>query len=281
MRLAVSNIAWRPGERDQVHSMLAEMGVRGLEIAPGLTFPDEPDPFAPSADAVSAFHRDLERNGLTPVSMQSLLFGVKDAALFGSEAQRTAFVTGLERAIDLAGRLGIPNLVMGSPTNRVVPEGMDHAAALNIARDVFRRLGDRCATAGCRMALEPNPVAYGANFMTTIGEAAEVAGVIDHPGISVNFDLGSLHMNGEIGDAAAWYDRCDGRVSHVHISEPNLEPAPRDVAGLSEIREALSSRGYAHWWSVEMRQVGESNLDNVRRAMQACVKALSTTETAS
>lgn len=275
MQLAVSNIAWRPDERDQIHDLLADLGVRGLEIAPGLTFPKEPDPFHPSVTAISAFRKDLERHGLAPVSMQSLLFGVKGAVLFGNEGQRSAFVAGLERAIDLAGRLGVPNLVMGSPTNRVVPDGMDLPVAMAVARDVFRRLGDRCVLAGCKLALEPNPVAYGTNFMTTIGEAANVAAVIDHPAVSVNFDLGSLHMNGEIEEYGTWYDRCEGRVSHVHVSEPNLAPAPQDVAGLAKIGQALSHRGYAHWWSVEMRQAGDNNAENVRRAMKACIDALS------
>ena len=278
MRLAVSNIAWRPDERDQVHGLLADLGVRGLEIAPGLTFPHEPDPFRPSVMAISLFHKDLERHGLAPVSMQSLLFGVKDAVLFGNEGQRSAFVAGLERAIDLAGRLGVPNLVMGSPTNRVVPDGMERSVALAVARDVFRRLGDRCVQAGCKLALEPNPVAYSTNFMTTIGEAADVAAVIDHPAVSVNFDLGSLHMNGEIEEAGVWYDRCDGRVSHVHVSEPNLAPAPKDVARLAMIVQTLSNRGYVHWWSVEMRQAGGSNAETVRGAMEACIEALSGSE---
>lgn len=275
MKLAISNIAWHPAERARIHALLAELGVSGLEIAPGLTFPGEPDAFAPSEAAVAAFHQDLAAHGLSVVSMQSLLFGVKDAMLFGTPDERSAFIAGLKRAIALAARLGVPNLVMGSPVNRRIPDDMDRETALDIAEQVFGCLGDRCAAAGCRLALEPNPAAYGANFMTTIGETADVADRINHPAITVNFDLGSLHMNDEIAAVADWYARCAPRVSHVHISEPNLGPAPADSDLLGRIGRSLSAGSHQHWWSVEMRQADDDSLEHVKTAMTRCIAALS------
>ena len=44
-------------------------------------------------------------------SMQSLLFSVPEASLFGGDIARNQFREALERAIDLAGRFLIPNLV--------------------------------------------------------------------------------------------------------------------------------------------------------------------------
>ena len=274
MRLAISNIAWRPQEREAVYGILAEQGVRGLEIAPSQAFAEEADPVAPSAAAISEFVREIGRRSLNLVSMQSLLFGVDDAYLFGSKSQRERFEGGLARAVALAGRLGIPNLVMGSPANRAIPDSMDRAGAEQVAIDVFRRLGDLCLVAKAKLALEPNPAAYGTNFLNTIGETLTFVQRIKHPAVSVNFDIGSLHMNGEMDMGGEYFARAGPLVSHVHISEPNLDPTPRDVGEFEALARAILAHGYGGWFSIEMRAVGDHNLAGVRAAVAACSRAL-------
>src|SRR5262245_51516281 len=102
MRLAISNIAWRHEERNAIYTILAKAGVTGLEIAPGLAFAPASDPFLPDESTVATFRREIAAHGLSVVSMQSLLFGVPAAQLFGDAPGRSAFEAGLERAIALA-----------------------------------------------------------------------------------------------------------------------------------------------------------------------------------
>lgn len=274
MRLAISNIAWRPEESGAIYAILAEAGVAGLEIAPGLAFNDCADPFEPDPATLARFQGDLRSHGLSLVSMQSLLFGVNDARLFGSEPESAAFEMGLERAIALAERLEIPNLVMGSPANRAIPSGMERADAERLACAVFRRLGEKARTAGTRLALEPNPQAYGTNFLTTMDETMRFAALVDHPHVTVNFDIGALRMNGEIGQALALYEHGASRVSHVHVSEPDLAPAPENEQEFGRLAHALLARGYGGWFSIEMRQVAEDNHESVRGRVNACVRQL-------
>lgn len=274
MRLAISNIAWTPVERDAAFAVLAEEGVAGLEVAPALAFPQEPDPFEPSDAAVAGLRQVLARSGLSLVSMQSLLFGVTGAQLFGTPEERQRFQTGLERAIRLAGRLGIPNLVMGSPVNRAIPPTLSPEEARAHAVDVFRRLGDLCLDDGCRLALEPNPAAYGTNFLTTIGETCAFADAVDHPAITINFDLGSLHMNGEVGEAGAWFARAKPRVSHIHVSEPRLAPAPADPALFAAVARHFAEQRYDGWISIEMRSNGAGDIARIRDSIRTCTVAL-------
>jgi sugar phosphate isomerase/epimerase len=274
MRFAVSNIAWTPRERASAYAVLNEHGVRGLEIAPALAFPDEPDAFAPSDAAVAAFLGALDEHSLQPVSMQSLLFGTADAYLFGSPAQRERFEAGLARAIGLAGRLGIPNLVMGSPANRSIPADMTRADAERIAVDTFRRCGDLCLKANARLAIEPNPTIYGTNFLTTIHEAIEFVNAIEHPGVSLNFDIGSLHVNGEIAEGGEWFAKAKALASHVHVSEPQLAPAPKDAKQFETLARQILGYGYSGWFSLEMRAMGEDNIANLKAAITACTLAL-------
>ncbi len=273
MRLAISNIAWKPHERIAVYEFLCDEGVTGLEIAPAQVFPDDPDALEPGAAAAAAFLEEIGRYGLQLVSMQSLLWGVKDARLFGAAAERARFEAALARAVAFAGRFRIPNLVLGSPANRAIPDGMDRAEAEEIAQAVFCRAGDLCLAAKTKLALEPNAAAYGTNFLTTMGETIAFAARAAHPAVTVNFDIGALHMNGEFAEGAAWFAKAAPHVSHVHVSEPQLAPAPQDAAAFGSLARAILGQGYGGWFSIEMRAAGGDNLANVKAALLACKSA--------
>ncbi len=265
-KLAMSNIAWAPEERLEAYAILAEAGFTGLEIAPGLFFHAADDPFLPDTASARRARVEAADAGLALVSMQSLLFGVTGAALFKGREARVAFERGMHRAIDLADRFGIPNLVFGSPQLRRVPEGMAMETALEEAVEVFRKLGDAAEAAGTRIAIEANPAAYGTNFCNTLDEALAFVALVDHPAIVPHLDLGAMHMNGNIGSLKARLPDLAPRLSHVHVSEPHLAPAPADAATLAPLLEGLAAAGYARAISIEMKRP-EGGLPEVRSAV--------------
>lgn len=252
MKLAVSNIAWPASEREAAYDLLAQAGVTGLEIAPGLFLAGAADPFLPTAAEADAALSATTAAGLTLVSMQSLLFGVSGAALFDGEPARERLVVAMERAIELARRLAIPNLVFGSPRQRAYPPEMTFAAAQEQAVAVFRRLGDRALAAGTRIAMEPNGRAYGTNFLNRVEEAASFVRAVDHPGVTLNFDIGALHMEGDFERVEAIVDATRDTISHVHLSEPGLAPAPASAEQAARALRALVGAGYGGWYSIEM-----------------------------
>lgn len=275
MRMAVSNIAWPANLADQAYACLAENAVRGLEVAPSLAFWEEPDPFAPSDAAIRAFHARVASHGLVLVSMQSLLFGVEGAVLFGTPSERQVFTQGLLRAASFAGRVGIPNMVLGAPTARSIPDGMERAEAEAIAADVFREVGDVCARAGTRLALEPNDAAYGTNFLVTVAEAAAFIRQVGHPAVTLNFDLGTVRMNGQDGMAGALLGEVADVTSHVHLSEAHLAPVgPALGAATTAMARQAVLAGYDGWYSIEMRAVPGDPLRAVTAAVQSSARAL-------
>ena len=257
MRLSMSNIAWAPEERLEAYAAMAEHGVRGLEIAPGLFFHAAADPFAPDAATAERALEEIAAQGLSLVSMQSLLFGVSGAALFEGDDARGRLETGMVRAIDLAGRFGIPNLVFGSPGQRRIPEGMDRAEAQDLAAAFFARLGDRAQAAGARIAMEANPEVYGTNFLNTLEEAADFVAEVDHPAVAPILDLGAMHINGAYADTPGWVARLGPALSHVHVSEPGLAPAPASAEALVPVLDALRAAGYGRAVSIEMKRAPE------------------------
>lgn len=275
----MSNIAWSPAERLEAYAILAAAGITGLEIAPGLFFHAAEDPFVPSAAVAEAALAEAAEAGLTLVSMQSLLFGVTGAGLFDGLEARAAFITGMTRAIRLAGRFGIPNLVFGSPAQRRVPAGMAMADALGEGAAVFRQLGDLAAAEGTRITIEANPAAYGTNFCNTLEEAEAFAALVDHPAVALILDLGAMHMNGSFASVPARLPVLAPRLNHVHVSEPDLAPAPADAAALVPVLHGLRACGYVKAVSIEMKRAPEG-LAAVRGAVARLAQAHHTTEAA-
>ncbi len=278
MKLAISNIAWPADQLEDALAIMQQYGARGLEIAPGLAFYKDDNAFVPANQSISDFSRRLSQYDVRPVSMQSLLFGVEGALLFGNEEEQQRFKTGLMAAIQLAERVEIPNLVMGCPRNRIIPSDWDDAAAIANAVDVFYGLGDHARRAGVKLALEPNPAEYGTNFLNTLLQTINFAEQVDHEAVTVNFDIGALYMTGEIEDADPLLDKATGRISHVHISEPNLEPAPKNAEQLSSIAAKIAGRGYEHWYSIEMRAVAGEELAQVEKSLENCSEILTRTD---
>jgi sugar phosphate isomerase/epimerase len=279
MILGMSNIAWLPEERLEAYAILAEAGFTGLEIAPGLFFHAAADPFAPDEASAAAALAEIADAGLALVSMQSLLFGVTGAALFEGPEARAAFETGMHRAIALAGRFGIPNLVFGSPLQRRVPEGLAMGDALDDAAEVFRNLGDAAMAAGTRIAIEANPAAYGTNFCTTLDEALAFVARVDHPAVVPHLDLGAMHMNGDFATVPARLPDLAPRLGHVHVSEPDLAPAPADPGALAPVLEGLAAAGYPYAVSIEMMRAPEG-LAAVRCAARSLAAARDAMEAA-
>ncbi len=275
MILTASNIAWTPDERLAAYDLMSEAGFTGLEIAPGLFFRAAADPFSPDPVTARIALDEIASRGLSLVSMQALLFGVEGAALLGNAAERAVFTRGMERAIDLADRFGIPNLVFGSPGQRRIPAGMAARDAWADATETFRSLGERAAAAGITIAVESNPTAYGANFLTTLEEAEAFVAQVDHPAVTLILDLGAMHLNNAFDTLPGRAEALAARLTHVHISEPHLGPAPDDATDLTPVLLALRRGGYDRAVSIEMKRP-EEGLSVLRGRLSALARVAGT-----
>lgn len=254
MEYAVSNIAWSASDRPKAYARLQAAGITGLEIAPGLLFSMADDPFDPTEAEIALVQNELDRFGLSLVSMQSLLFGVEGAELFGDAHGRAAFEQGLMRAIKLAGRLGIPNLVLGSPKQRQRPSEMKPNAAIDKAIEILTPLADAAAVAGTKIAMECNPAEYGTNFLTTPDETLAFVKRANHAAIMLNFDVGATLLTDTFDQVMYQLIAAGPVLNHVHISEPFLSPAPANPQVAAKVLQTLDTLEYQHAVSIEMRQ---------------------------
>lgn len=267
MIYSASNIAWPAEDRLRAYATLAENGFGGLEIAPGLFFFDAEDPFVPSERECNRSLGEIADHSLSLVSMQSLLFGVDGAELFGDAAALQNLETGMHRAIRLAGRLCIPNVVFGSPKQRVIPDDMSAQGALDRATDVFCRLGDIAQSEGTVIAMEANPAVYGTNFLTHGEQALDFVRRTDHPAVRFILDIGAMQVNGVVEQTPTLISKAVGLLSHVHFSEPQLAPAPADAMQAATVLRTLHETGYDRAVSIEMKAASEIPIDAMTAAV--------------
>ena len=269
MILSISNIAWRPSSRIEVYSYLRKLNINAIEVAPSLLFDSENDPFHPSDQALKKVFLELKNFDLRIVSMQSLLFGKKDALMFGDLSQRRLFMEGMIAAINLAERMNIPNIVFGSPLNRNINNKIEDNAAYDIALETFTELGAIAASSGTSILIEPNPIEYKTNFINTMSEAISFLEILRSPGVKGILDIGSAKMNNEYADLTNLVKRSFDHLNHVHISEPYLEPAPSDFLEFKKLYNLLNKLGYKKALSIEMKS---KNIDI--RTIKKCLSTI-------
>jgi D-psicose/D-tagatose/L-ribulose 3-epimerase len=260
--LAISNIAWASEEESTACALMKTFGYSGMEIAPSKFWADVS---AVSDEDVAQFRKRLRRWDIRPVAMQALLYNRPELTLFEDEAKRERTLEHLKRCVDLSHRLGIEALVFGSPQNRRVPDARNERC-FEVAVDFFHRIGLYAQGRGTSFCIEPNPRAYGTNFVCRTDEALKLAAAVDSKGFKINLDTGTVILNNEdyhrvVADALP-------HIGHVHVSEPFLSPIdPRQVIH-RELSDALKAGNYGGHISIEMKaSASNHNLEHVRRAL--------------
>ncbi len=267
MRVAISNIAWDPPEDEAVAGILERMSIDAIDVAPGKYFPQPSQ--ATDADIARVKKWWLDR-GIRITGMQALLFGTTGLNVFGAPASQDALLQHLTAVCRIGAGLDGTRLVFGSPKNRD-RTGLSDEETLKVAVPFFRRLGDVAQSFGVLICLEPNPVRYGANFMTTTTETARVVERVDHPAIKMQLDTGALTINGE--DPVAVLEDCASLVAHVHASEPDLVPLGDGGGAHAQLGDAVAKYLPNHVVTVEMVATkNEPHPQSIERALGVAVR---------
>jgi D-psicose/D-tagatose/L-ribulose 3-epimerase len=267
MRLAISNIAWDPSEDEIIVELLRRFGIDAIDVAPGKYFP-EPSK-ATKADIVRVKDWWLER-GIEITGMQALLFGTVGLNVFGSSSVQAAMQNHLAAVCRIGAGLGATRLVFGSPKNRD-KSGLTDRQSIEIATNFFRNLGDVAQSHNVKICLEPNPICYGANFMTTSIETAYIVQQVDHPAICMQLDTGALAINKE--DPATVLKDYSSLIGHIHASEPDLLPLGDGGADHAKVFSALQIYLPNHTVSIEMLATkNEPHEISIERALRVATQ---------
>lgn len=262
MKLAISNIAWSDADEQGALELLAAEGVEEIEIAPTKIWPK---PTETRLGDIERYRADIERRGFRISSMQALLFGRGDLALFGDDAGRDEMLAYLGRIFDVGQSLGAGPLVFGSPKNRLAG-GLDRDEAMQVAEVFFRRAGQMAESVGVVLCIEPNPPQYGCDFVNTLREGAELVRRVNTPGFRLHLDASSLILNEEPVEEAV--ESAFDCIAHFHISDPFLAVPAAHEEWHRRIAATLCHLRYDGQAAIEMREhTDPPPLEAVRRAV--------------
>ncbi|WP_309120822.1 TIM barrel protein [Paenibacillus sp.] len=273
MRLAISNIAWEPSEDKQILEVLRRHKVNCIEVAPTKWWTR---PTEVSSDEAKETRMKWSDEGFELVAMQSLLFNRPDLQLFLNQESRKALQLYLEQIMLLASWIGTRKLVFGSPKNRML-SNMHYDEAMDTAVQFFRDIGVFAQNVGVVFCIEPNPPAYGCDFITNTSEGIQLIKSVDHPGVRLHLDAAALTLNHEgvpqSIHAALPY------LSHVHLSEPYLNLLNENSSSIKKMIKSLKQHSYDGIVSIEMKAgVKNHNFEAVEHAVSISQAALAEAE---
>lgn len=263
MRISISNLAWDVNEDDAILSLLKEYNVDAIDIAPGKYFPN---PYTTTKKEIHNVRNWWSKRGIEIIGMQSLLFGTVGLNVFGNANIQAVLLTHLSEICRIGSELGATRLVFGSPKNRDC-SGLTDNESYEIASIFFTQLGCIAERYGVVICLEPNPVVYGANFMTTSYETIEMVKRINHPAIKMQLDTGAIILNNE--DINKIIDESKEIIGHIHISESQLAPIGDSYPYHKELSHAINSYFPERDATIEMLATStEQHSSSIRRALE-------------
>lgn len=259
-QIAFSNIAWDPAQNETVAKLLRENGVRAIEVAPAKI---ESDPASISKARATEYRNYWDNHGIEICALQALFFGAEHCAVFEGSALQDKMYEYLTGIFATAEILNARKLVFGSPKNRLKGT-LSNAEALDIAVPFFQRVGESALSHGVQLCIEPNPVEYGCDFVTTSAEGLQLVKKVNHPGFGLHLDAAGMTLANE--DIREALKKIGSRIDHFHISEKNLAPVGSGTVNHELVGNALREVGYLSWISIEMKQA-DNQIDAMTKAL--------------
>jgi len=218
MRIAISNLAWDRASDEQISLLLNKYKVDAIEIVPSKYFPPA-DPI--SRDKIRNVREWWLNRGIEIIAMQSLLYGFSSHNIFGPPESQNQLLKNLNSILYIGAELGVKCAVFGSPKSRD-RLGLNHKEATKIAIDFFKRVADSAEKYTVTVCIEPIPICYGSNFLTSSLETLSFIQSINNPFIKMQFDTGAITKNNE--DFSSLLRLYASEIAHIHASEPSLLP---------------------------------------------------------
>lgn len=246
MKFAICNEIFENWPWERVCDYVASLGYTGLEVSPFT--------LAERAEEVSAQRRrelrkQAESRGVELLGLHWLL--VKPPGLYITTPDATVrkhtaayFVELVKLCDDLGGNV----MIIGSPKQRSLLQGVTRGQALVYAQEVFAECLPLAQKLGVTLAMEPlGPKET--DFLNTAAETIELIERIAHPNFRLNLDVKA--MSSEQKPIPQIIRESRKHIAHVQVNDPNLLGPGMGEVKYEPIIAALREVGYDGWLSVE------------------------------
>jgi sugar phosphate isomerase/epimerase len=146
---------------------------------------------------------------------------------------------------DLDGRL----MVLGSPQQRNLAEGVSEEEGMRYAADVIQMTLPALEETGVVLAVEPLGLAEG-NFLLTAADGVRLIEMVGSPHCRLHLDCKA--MSSEASPIPDLLRRHRQQLAHFHANDPNRQGPGFGELQFEPILAALDEIGYNGWVSVEV-----------------------------
>ncbi len=247
MQFAICNEIFMDWEHDQVCHCIAELGYKGLEIAPFT--------LAPRIEDLSTRHKatlrsQAESNGVKIIGLHWLLAKTEGFMITSPDpAIRKQTGLYLSRLAAACQELGGDLLVLGSPKQRKIPEGYSHQQAEDFVLDTLSYVLPELERTQVSLCLEPLAPSE-TDFMMTANDAVRLIHRLEHPLVRLHLDVKAMcsekyPVSEVIRQNVSW-------LKHFHANDANGRGPGFGQVDFNPIFETLVDIHYLGWVSLEV-----------------------------
>ena len=231
---------------------LAEMGYDGIEIAPFTLVHEGGDPTALPASEREQLKAAIEDHGLDCVGLHWLLAKTEGFHLTtADEATRRRTADYLAGLATLCHDLGGSVLVLGSPQQRSLEDGLSHEQADAHAIEVITAALPTLIETGTVLALEPLSPAE-TDYMNSCRAARLLIEAIGSPHVRLHQDVKAM-LGEPDGEPLPELIAAHADITaHFHANDANLQGPGMGAIDFEPIFEALHRTRYDGFVSVEV-----------------------------
>lgn len=211
-------------------------------------------PYGEDIDAIRAV---LDRTGMEQILFNLPVgdFAAGDRGMANNPARRDEFADGVDRAIEIAGQLGVRrvNCLVGKALPDVPRDTQWETLKENLALAAERMQG-----AGIMQTLEPlNPYDAPGYFIPTPSLGFALVEEINHPNLFLEYDV--YHAQRTEGNLVKTIQEKIDRIGHVQIADSPMrnEPGSGEI-NYPYVLKALDDAGYGGWVGLEYKPSGQT-----------------------
>jgi sugar phosphate isomerase/epimerase len=248
MKFAFCNELFKNWEIKKMCDFLGNLGYQGLEIAPWVYF-SSPKDFS-QVDKISAI---VHKSGLDIVGLH-WLFGEKTSYHVNHPdkdiRKKTSayFCVLVKLCSDLGGKV----MIIGSPNQRKVQEGITYEQAWEYTKGFLQKPLKVAGERGVTLCLEPLSKDQ-TNFINTTQEAIRFIKEVDNPNLALILDAYSLSKGDENMEDIIL--NAEGYLKHFHADDANKKGPGAGNTDFMPIGRALNRINFQGYVSVEVHDL--------------------------
>tara|TARA_Y100000816_G_scaffold276063_1_gene244872 strand:- start:275 stop:1078 length:804 start_codon:yes stop_codon:yes gene_type:complete len=260
MQLLISNLAWKKNELENVLKFLKKKKIKNLEFSLHNLFKHQP-----KLKKIKEIKDFWNSKSIKFYSMQSILYKVNDAYIFGNSRQQNIFYSEVINKIKIAHYLNAKIIIFGSPKNKKI-FNRSQKECNDLMIKFLKKISPICEKYKITLCLESNPKIYKTEFLTKTNEAINLIKKIKSKYIKLNLDLGTIISNKEnLNDIVKQNIKI---IGHVQISSPFLKNLSKYKIKIKKLVKCLKNKNYKKKISIEMLSEKENNLSLIKEIFE-------------